>query len=157
ARGVDEERELLERGFGLLDGTGPDARRDEERPLAEDGKIDLGGGEASPLAWLATTGHDRDQAGAFRSTTVSKTVTTGPPRRTVSPSATVRSPPGTRTTTRSPTRPRRRATAAAAAAPVPHDSVSPTPRSQTRIRTASAPVTATNSTLVRFGNLKSCS
>ena len=70
----------------------------------------------------------------------------------VAPSSTTRSPPGTCTVTRSPTRPRRWATAAAAHAPVPHDSVSPTPRSQTRIASASgARRRATNSTFVRFG------
>src|SRR3984893_388383 len=163
ARGVGEQAELVERRLGFVGGPRPRAASDQQGSLAYDAEIDLGCGEAPPLAPLARRTHRLARVGrnlkSSRSTVVSNTWATGPPRRMVSPSSTWRSPPGTWTTTRSPTSPCRLATAAAAHAPVPQLRVSPTPRSQTRmsIPSASPGVAAMNSTFVRLGNRSSCS
>ena len=107
ARGVDQEGELVERCLRGFRVAHTDAGADEQRLLLDDAEIGLGRGEAPTaarfgpelVAVLAAAAH-----GSSNST--SKTCTTGPPRRTVSPSSTARSPPGTFTVTVSPTIPR---------------------------------------------------
>ena len=107
ARGVGEQRELVERrlrGFGV---TRADARADEQRPLPDDREVDLGRGEPP-------SGRRAERRVAHRAGRGSRAlhelvevdldvedVRTGPPRRTVSPSSTRRSPPGTWTVTSS--------------------------------------------------------
>ncbi len=49
-RGVDEERELVERLLRLLGRAGPLPGADEERALADDLEVDLGRGEPAPTA-----------------------------------------------------------------------------------------------------------
>ena len=154
AGGVGETRELVETGLGLLGRVQAESRAHEERALVDDAEIDLGRGEPSPAAIEVALAHDDHPS---RSMSVSKTCTTGPPRRTVGPSSTSRSPPGTVTRTCAPTVPRRCITAADAHAPVPHDCVSPAPRSHTRIRIRSGASTVTNSTFTRAGKRGSCS
>ena len=154
ARGVDEQRELVERrlrGFGVARA---DAGADEQRALPEDVEIGLGCGEP-PATHAARVGAPQFEIDLD----VEDVHDRAAEADGVAPSSTVRSPPGTCTVTRSPTSPRWCATAAVAHAPVPQLSVSPTPRSHTRMSTSSvAPgVTRTNSTLVRFGKRSSTS
>ena len=52
ARGVGEQRELVERRLGFFDRRGAVRRSDEQRPLAHDPEIDLGRGQAPALATL---------------------------------------------------------------------------------------------------------